>query len=142
MRLLNSINNTPISECCDDRANPRIHHRTDLPANGRSATIPEPVAIAQGSLRRLLAIGFAAKKSSDVHDPHDHSVANPIARHDVSGLRKHSPVIHSGPRFSPKPRRAPSYGESGRCMGDAAVGSLWRRLESHERLPLGYEHRR
>jgi hypothetical protein len=24
MRLLNSINNTPISECCDDRANRRM----------------------------------------------------------------------------------------------------------------------
>ena len=29
----------------------------------------------QGSLRRLLAIGFATKESSDVDDPHDHSVA-------------------------------------------------------------------
>ncbi len=29
----------------------------------------------QGSLRRLLAIGFAAKESSDVDNPHDHSVA-------------------------------------------------------------------
>jgi hypothetical protein len=28
MRLLNSINNTPISECCDDRMNLRIGHQT------------------------------------------------------------------------------------------------------------------
>ena len=35
---------------------------------------------AEGSLRRLLAIGFAAKESSDVDDPHDHSVANAIVR--------------------------------------------------------------
>ena len=38
------------------------------------------VAQREGSLRRLLAIGFAAKESSDVDDPHDHSVANAIAK--------------------------------------------------------------
>jgi hypothetical protein len=30
-------------------------------------------------VRRLRAIGFAAKESSDVDDSHDYSVANPIA---------------------------------------------------------------
>ena len=32
-----------------------IHHRTDLPANGRSAAVPEPVAIAQRSVRQKVA---------------------------------------------------------------------------------------
>ena len=33
------------------------------------------LSISERSLGRLLAIGFAAKESSDVDDPHDHSVA-------------------------------------------------------------------
>jgi hypothetical protein len=39
MRLLNSINNTPISECCDDRANRRKAQRTQ-----RTAIEPSQVA--------------------------------------------------------------------------------------------------
>ena len=38
----------------------------------------------EGSLRRLLAIGFAAKESSDVDDPHDHSVADAIASFEAA----------------------------------------------------------
>ena len=48
----------------------------------------------QGSLRPVLAIGFAAKESADVDDPHDHSVAVAIARCEVAGRRKRSPSIH------------------------------------------------
>jgi hypothetical protein len=35
MRLLNSINNTPISECCDDRMNLRFRICNALPAEVR-----------------------------------------------------------------------------------------------------------
>ena len=35
----------------------------------------DDVSAGEGSLRRLLATGFAAKESSEVDDPHDHSVA-------------------------------------------------------------------
>ena len=42
----------------------------------------------QGSLRRLLAIGFAAKESSDVDEPHDLSVAFAIARAGVGARAK------------------------------------------------------
>ena len=42
----------------------------------------------EGSLRRLLAIGFVAKESSDVNEPHDPSVANPIVSSAPRGETK------------------------------------------------------
>jgi hypothetical protein len=53
MRLLNSINNTPISECCDDRANRRIG-LCDRPAEAWVPGREDGVALA------MLVPGLAA----------------------------------------------------------------------------------
>jgi hypothetical protein len=45
----------------------RIHHRTDLPANGRSAAVPELVAIAQRPLRRSVATSLAFVAAAICH---------------------------------------------------------------------------
>ena len=46
------------------------------------------VSAREGSLRRLLAIGFAAKESSDVDEPDDHSVAKGIVRSEAVQMAK------------------------------------------------------
>src|SRR5450755_4262677 len=60
MRLLNSINNTPISECCDDRANRRMDFcdAASLPAPSRAVDggVEMPVA-PRKRVDELLAAG-------------------------------------------------------------------------------------
>ena len=87
----------------------------------RSTTATEPVppgdatspaaavSITQGSLRRLLAIGFAAKESSDVDGSHDHSVARALVSSEVVQTRKRSQQMLSfhAMEGSARPRLAP-----------------------------------
>ena len=70
-------NDTSISHPCSikvPRARRAIDQRTARRPIWR-ADWPSRRRTMEGSLRRLLATGFAAKESSDVDDPHDHSVA-------------------------------------------------------------------
>ena len=60
----------------------------------RIATDRTPISMTEGSLRRLPAIGFAVKESSDVDGRHGHSVAIGVARHRTVKQRKRS----GGPR--------------------------------------------
>jgi hypothetical protein len=59
MRLLNSINNTPIRECCDDRANRRMGI-CDEPCHPRRTGCSEPMTAELAADEKQVFLGASA----------------------------------------------------------------------------------